>query len=150
MYRIDDRVGTPGRNLRYSPGLLRFLDIMGTVLACASKCLVPVLLEQVRILHTFPNRTLEILPYFWVSTRRVSLGPSCPCTRIPYTHEVSFGCMDPISSASTHSVRYRFMYFLARSRFSGHVLGMSFFSECSGVRARAAGTSLGILRVVPV
>ena len=153
MYRIDDRVGTPGRNLRYSPGLLRFLDIMGTVLACASKCLVPVLLEQVRILHTFPTRTHEILPYFWVSTRWVSLGPSCPCTRIPYTHEVSFVCMNPISSASTHSVRYRFMvfwYFLARSRFSGHVLVMSFFSECSRVRVRAAGTSLGILRVVPV
>ena len=64
MYRIDDRIGTPGRDLRYSSGLLRFLDITGIVLACTSKCLVPVPWEQVRILHTFPNRILEILPYF--------------------------------------------------------------------------------------
>ena len=31
---IDDRLGTPGRNFRYSSGPLRFLDIMGMVLAC--------------------------------------------------------------------------------------------------------------------
>ena len=64
MYRIDDRIGTPGRDLRYLSGLLRVLDITGIVLAGTSKCVVPVPWEQVRILHTFPNRILVLLQYF--------------------------------------------------------------------------------------
>ena len=114
-----------------------------------SKCLVPVLLEQVRILRTSITVFLRRSRTFgWVLAGSV-LSVDTYSIWARGTTRVHGSYL----GASTYPVWYRFMvflYFLARSRSSGHVREMSCFFECSGIRAWATGTSLGISRLVPV
>ena len=114
-----------------------------------SKCLVPVLVEQVRILRTFLTVFLRRSRTFG----RVLAGSVLSVYTYSICARGTTRVHGSYPGASTYPVRYGFMvflYFLARSRSSEHVLEMSCFSGCSGIRAWATGTSLGISRLVPV